>query len=155
MEANFFVSVSKFRQYFCRYFRPGLQEFDVQMFDRFMFICSRQGREPRNLISSAHVTSYFTHASDTISQFLNHRDLTQVLYSAIEPVLVIFWPTFRWAMLLHYVARLHHARHEVILLDDSPRRKRFRSREEAAGVTVVAESRPLGPWPHIPVKDIL
>ena len=127
------------------------------MFDRFMFICSRQGREPRNLISSAHVTSYFIHnasdSEDAISQLLNHQDLTRD-YSAIEPVLVIFWPAFRRAVLLHHVARLHHARHEVVLLDDSPRRKRFRSGKEAAGVTVVTESRPLGPWPHIPVEDV-
>ena len=76
--------------------------------------------------------------------------LTEILSSAIEPVLVILGPTFRRAMLLHHVTRLNHARHEVVLLDESPRRKRFCPREQSAGVTVVAQSRPLCPWPHIP-----
>ena len=79
--------------------------------------------------------------------------LTEIFSSAIEPVLVIFWPAFRWAMLLHHVARRHHARHKVVLLDDSLHRKWFRPREEAAGVTVVTESRPLGPGPHVPVEN--
>ena len=63
---------------------------------------------------------------------------------------MILGPAFRRAVLLHHVPRLNHACHKVVLLHESPRWKRFCPRKQSAGVTVVTQSRPLRPWPHIP-----
>ena len=77
---------------------------------------------------------------------------TQIPSSTIEPVFVILGTTFRGAMPLLHVAGLNHGSHEVVLLDESPRRESFRPRKQSAGVTVVADCRPFCPRPNIPGK---